>query len=257
MKQHLKNRLELAITLAISDMKIRYKNSVLGFVWSLLTPLVYLVIFVSIFSQRLGVENYALYALTGLIFWTFFNTTVSQVLISVVSKAEVLKAINVPTMIFPISSMLAALINLALSLIPFFILMSFFGFEPSWKTLQFLYVLFFFACFTLGVGLILCTYNVYFRDVGMLWTTITPALFYFTPIVWQLNEGMVARDSIVWTLVQFNPIHHFLSGFRTAFYDNQWMTLQQVGIITTLGIVTLFIGYKVITRLSKGFYSHY
>ena len=257
MKNIIKNRLELAITLAISNVKIRYKNSVLGFVWSLLTPLIYLLIFVTIFSQRLGVDRYPLYALSGLIFWNFFNTTVNQVLTSVVASAGVLKSMNVPTLIFPVSAMVSSVINLFFSLIPFFILMYFFGFEPSLKTLQFVYVLVMFTCFTLGFGLILCTYNVYFRDVGMLWGTVTPALFYFTPIIWQLNPEMISPESLMWNIVQYNPLFHFMKAFRSSFYDNAWMTLQEVGIITSLGLFVLFLGYRVFTKLEKGFYSHY
>lgn len=257
LKVKIKSKLELALTLAIKNVKIRYKNSVLGFFWSLLTPLVYLLIFVTIFSHRLGVDRYPLYALTGLIFWNFFNTTVSQVLISVVASANVLKSINVPTLIFPVSAMISALINLLLSLIPFFILMFFFDFEPSWKSFQFIYVLAVFSCFTLGFAMVLCAYNVYFRDVGMLWGTVTPALFYFTPIIWQLNSTMIAPESLMWDIIQFNPIYHFIEAFRTGFYDNEWMSFQQVGIITSLGLLMLVVGYKVFAKLEKGFYSHY
>lgn len=254
-KSQIKNKLELAITLGITNVKIRYKNSILGYFWSLLTPLIYLVIFVTIFSERFDVDRYPLYALTGLIFWNYFNTTVSQVLISVVASAEVLKSMNVPTLIFPISSILSALINLLLSLAPFFVLMFFFDFEPSIKTLQFVYILAVFSCFTLGIGLILCAYNVYFRDVGMLWNTINPALFYFTPIIWQID--MLGSDSIMHKLVLLNPVHHFLAAFRTAFYDNSWLSFEQIGIITSLGLITLFVGYKIFNNLEKGFYSHY
>jgi len=257
LKQHIKTRLELAVTLAISNVKIRYKNSVLGFVWSLLTPLIYLLIFVSIFSQRLGVDRYPLYALTGLIFWNFFNTTVSQVLNSVMASAGVLKSMNVPTLIFPVSAMVSSVINLLLSLIPFFILMFFFEFQPSLKSLQFIYILIVFTGFTLGFGLVLCAYNVYFRDVGMLWSTVTPALFYFTPIIWQLSDRMISPDSLMWKAVMYNPIHHYMTAFRTALYDNEWMTFEQLGIITSLGVGMLLIGYKVFTKLEKGFYSHY
>ena len=238
-------------------MKIRYKNSVLGYIWSLLTPLVYLGIFVTVFGQRLNIDRYPLYALSGLIFWNFFNTTINQILTSVVARAGVLKSINVPTIIFPISAIASSLINLLLSLIPFFILMFFFGFDPSLKSLQFIYILTVFSCFSLGLGLILCAYNIYFRDVGMLWLTITPALFYFTPIIWQLNDTMIDTGSKMWYIVQLNPIYHYITAFRTAFYDNEWLSLQQFCIITILGIIVLFVGYRVFNKLEKGFYSHY
>lgn len=255
LKKHIQTRLELAIALALKSVKIRYKNSVLGYIWSMLTPLVYLAIFVVIFSGRLNIENYALYALSGLIFWNFFQTTVNQLIVSVTSSAGVLKSINVPTLIFPISAISSSLINLGLSLIPFFGLMFFFGFEPSLRSLQVIYILLMFSCFTLGLGLLLCAYNVYFRDVGMLWTTITPALFYSTPLVWHID--MLGKYSKKWYAAQCNPIYQYINAFRTALYDNEWMTLEQFGIITGLGLVVLLIGYTTFVRLEKGFYSHY
>ena len=212
-------------------------------------------IFVSIFSERFDVEKYPLYALTGLIFWNYFNTTVNQILYSIVASAEVLKSMNVPRLIFPISALLSALINLILSLVPFFILMFFFEFEPSVKSFQFIYILICFSSFTLGFGLIVCALNVYFRDVGMLWTTINPALFYFSPIIWKLD--MLPEFSMIRRLTILNPIHHFLHAFRTAFYENEWMSLEQTGTITLIGIAMLFIGYRIFSNLEKGFYSHY
>ncbi|WMJ72085.1 ABC transporter permease [Cytophagaceae bacterium ABcell3] len=252
----MKNKLELAFVLAIKNVKIRYKNSLLGYFWSLLTPLIYLGIFVTIFKSRFPeIENYPLYALTGLIFWNFFNTTSNQILTSIISSAGVLKSINVPTLIFPISALVSSVINLALSLIPFFVLMLFFGFRPSLESIQIIYILVMFCMFTLGFGLILSALNVYFRDVGLLWTTIIPALFYFTPIVYMI-ELLPERMQLV---MQFNPIHQFLSAFRMALYtpDMAWMSLGSYGTITALGFGFLYIGYSVFHKLEKGFYSHY
>ena len=125
MRKTIKNRLQLAFTIALKDVKIRYKNSILGYFWSLLTPLIYLVIFIVIFSSRFQIERYPLYALSGLIFWNFFNTTVNMVLNSIVASSSILKAMRIPPLIFPFSSSLSSLINLSLSLIPFFILVFF------------------------------------------------------------------------------------------------------------------------------------
>ena len=109
--------------------------------------------------------------------------------------------------------------------------------------------------FTLGFGLLLCAYNVYFRDVGMLWQTILPAFFYFTPIVWQID--MLPADSKMVFITKLNPIYHFMDGFRAALYSNEWLGLQEFGIITGLGLFTLLLGYRAFTKMEKGFYSHY
>ena len=193
--------------------------------------------------------------LSGLVFWNFFNTTANQILTSVMASSGVLKSINVPTLIFPISSLISSLINLGLSLIPFFVLMFFFGFTPSVKSIQFIYVLIMFTSFTLGFGLLLCAYNVYFRDVGMLWQTVTPAFFYFTPIVWDIS--MLAEGSKMAFITKLNPIYHFMAGFRSSLYSNEWMGWFEFGIISGLGISLLLIGYFVFSKMEKGFYSHY
>ncbi len=255
-KPHIKTRLELAITLAVTQVKIRYKNSILGFFWSLLTPLVYLGIFVTVFGSRdTGTANYPLYVLSGLIFWNFFNTTTNQLLNSVVSSAGILKSINVPTLIFPISALFSSLINLTLSLIPFFILMLFFGLSIDWTSLQFFYTLLMLICFSLGFGMLLCAFNVFFRDIGMLWQTVVPAFFYSTPIVWTTH--MLPDSAKIMIVAKMNPIFHFMVGFRASLYTNTWMTLSEFGIITALGVLTLLLGYRVFIKMEKGFYSHY
>ena len=168
---------------------------------------------------------------------------------------NVIAPINVPTLIFPISALFSSLINLGLSLIPFFTLMGLFGFHPSWESLQFIYVLMMLLAFTLGWGLLLAAYNVYFRDVGMLWQTITPAFFYFTPIVWDIK--MLDPTSKMFFIAKLNPIYHFMVGFRASLYSNEWLSLQEFSIITLLGLVLLLIGYRAFIKMEKGFYSHY
>ena len=88
----------------------------------------------------------------------------------------------------------------------------------------------------------------------MLWQTITPAFFYLTPIVWNIDMLPEGKMRLITTL---NPIYHFMVGFRAALYKGEWMTLEQFSIITVLGISLLLIGYRAFTKLEKGFYSHY
>ncbi len=254
MTNEVKDKISLIWILAVRNVKIRYKNSALGYLWSLITPLVYLLIFVTIFSSRFPeIENYALYALTGLIFWNFFNTTSNQIMVSVISSAGVLKSINVPALIFPVSALVSSLVNLILSFIPFFVLMLFFGFNPSFASLQFIPILILYCCFTLGFGMILCSLNVYFRDVGLLYTTIIPALFYFTPIVYMVDL-LPPKLQLV---MEFNPIFQFLKAFRSALYFGEWMGWLDVLKISIIGLLTLFLGSKLFSNLEKGFYSHY
>ena len=209
----------LAYTLAARNVKLKYKNSTLGFLWSLLTPLLYLMIFTLIFSQAFpSIENYPLFALTGLVFWGFFANSSNQVVQSVVASSGILKSVNVPTIIFPVSNLLAELFNLILSFIPFAVLMYFFGFRPSLETIFIIPFLIMFSMFTLGFSLIICTFNVYYRDIGILWGTLLPALFYFTPIAY---SSQLVPEKYVWIL-KFNPLFHFVNMVRDILYYNTW-----------------------------------
>ena len=88
----------------------------------------------------------------------------------------------------------------------------------------------------------------------MLWQTITPAFFYLTPIVWDINMLPEGKMRLITTL---NPIYHFIAGFRSALYTGTWISLNDVIIISSLGIGLLLIGYRAFSKLEKGFYSHY
>ncbi|MGH2413617.1 MAG: ABC transporter permease, partial [Brasilonema sp.] len=106
---------EIISLLAWKNIKLRYQNSALGFFWSILNPLIFLLIFVFIFSQAFSdIKNYPIFALSGLIYWNFFATSSSQILGSVLEGAGILKSIAIPALIFPLSAIYAALINLAL-----------------------------------------------------------------------------------------------------------------------------------------------
>lgn len=244
----------LITAIAIKSLKVRYKNSILGFMWSLLTPLLYLLIFTFVFSNVFpDIENYPLYVLTGLIFWTFFASATQQLGMTVVESSGVLKSINIPAIAYPAGSLLAQLINLALTLVPFSILMFFFGFRLSWETLWIFPIMILFGVFTYGVGLLICSFNVYFRDVGILWGVLIPAIFYSTPIAYSPRW---IPDHYLWVL-KFNPVYHFVIAFRTVLYSGNTPTLEQWLWVVGLTVFFFTIGYFTFKRLEPGFISNY
>ncbi len=246
--------LGLVVALGMKTIKLRYKNSFLGFLWSMMNPLIYLIIFTFVFGNVFTeIDRYPLYALTGLICWIFFSTTTIQVIESIISSAGVLKSINIPTIAFPLSAQLASLISLFLSMIPFLIMMLFFGMKLGWETLLFFPVLLLFTCFTFGVSLILSSFNVYFRDMQLAWSSFMPAIFYATPIAY---TSSLIPEKFLW-LIRLNPLYHFVGAFREIFYFNQAPSLIQFGLLSLLGIIPLVLGFLIFTRLEKGFVSQY
>lgn len=240
--------------LSLKNLKLRYKNSLLGFMWSLLTPLLYLAIFTFIFSNAFpDIDNYPLYALTGLIFWNFFSNATNTAIISVINSKGLLKSINVETVALPISEVVTSLINLFFSLIPFGILMIIFDASIGFETLFIFVAMLLFTLFTLGIGLFICAFNVYFRDVGLLYTSLTPALFYFTPIAYSTK---LVPDQFQ-TLIKLNPLYHFMEMFRTILYYNQIPSLKAWGIVIGLTAVSFGLGLLLFKKLEKGFISNY
>lgn len=233
---------------------MKYKNSALGFVWSLLHPLAYLLIFILVFSNAFaGVDRYSLYALIGLVFWTFFNNTINQMLQAIIGNASVLKTIAIPKLLFPFSAMAAELITFLLSLIPFFGLMLFFGLELSVELLWLIPAIVVFSLFAFGVGLLLCTLNVFFRDIGLLWNTLSPAIFYFTPIAYSANLIPAKYLSVL----KFNPLLHYITLMREILYNNASPSLFLWTITTGMAIGFTIIGLLVYNKLKNNFVSFY
>src|SRR6478609_1485752 len=189
-------------TVATRNIKLRYKNSFLGFFWSLLNPLMYLTIFIVVFSRVFpSIENYPLFAITGLLFWNFFSTSSAQIINTIYEHAGILKSINVPPIVFPLSALVANLFNFVLSLIPFLILMFWFGLKLDLLLLTLIPFLILYSVFVFAISFMLACLNVYFRDISMFWNTVLPALFYATPVVYPVEQ---LPQSIRW-LMLLNP----------------------------------------------------
>jgi len=245
---------ELITSIALKNIKLRYKNSMLGFLWGLLNPLLFLLIFSIVFSSAFpNMENYPLYALTGIIFWTYFNSTTNQVTNSIIESAGVLKSINIPTIVFPASSLYSSIINMFLTFIPFSVLMVYFGYRPGIELLLIIPIIISFSVFIFGISLFLCAFNVFFRDVSMLWTGLMPALFYSTPIAYPI-EIIPAKFALI---IKLNPLYHYIKMARDVLYDNSVPDLQTVLITTALSVVTIVIGTIAFKKLEPGFISNY
>jgi ABC-type polysaccharide/polyol phosphate export permease len=249
-----KNFPKLVTTVAIKNMKMKYKNSALGFVWSLLHPLAYLIIFTIVFSNAFpDIERYSLFALIGLMFWTFFNNTINQMMLSIIHNASVLKTIAVPKLLFPFSALAAELFTFLLSFIPFFGLMIFFGLNFSSELLLLIPAVLIFSIFSFGAGLLLCTLNVFFRDIGLLWNTLSPAIFYFTPIAYSAKM-IPEKYSMIITL---NPLYHYIEFMRIILYNNAVPEMRLWLITGGLAAGASLVGLLVYHKLKKSFVSFY
>jgi ABC-type polysaccharide/polyol phosphate export permease len=247
----LKTYYETVKVVASKNLTLRYKNSMFGFLWTLINPLFLLLIFIFVFQHVVSdIKNYPLYVTSGLILWTFFVSSSNQIINKILESSSILKSINVPPIIFPLSALMSNLVNLLLSLIPFVGVMVFYGFRPDWNTLLFIPAILIFTVFTFGVSLTLCCLNVYFRDVEMFWGTITPALFYATPVVYRVPAEMEK-------VMRFNPFSHYMNLFHTILYDGAAPSGMTWLICTSLAFVVMSFSLFVYRKLKDGFISNY
>jgi ABC-2 type transport system permease protein len=256
----LKTYYETIYVVAEKNLKLRYKNSALGFLWTLLNPLFMLSIFVFVFSKVINnVENYPLYVLSGLIFWNFFTTSSTQIINKIHESGGILKSVNIPPVIFPLSALASNLINFFLTLIPFVLIMTYFGYRPGLITLLIIPTLILFVIFTFSVSLTLASLNVYFRDIEMFWSTITPALFYATPVVY-------AAPAEMGKFMLFNPFAHFMELIRDILYRSQFDEMAELvwndipfRFMTTsiITLVVFVISLFVYNKLKRGFISNF
>lgn len=198
---------------------VKYKNSALGLLWSLINPLLLLGVFTLIFSRAFPqVENYRLFALSGIVLWNFFPGTLTMLINILPDNAPLLRSYPIPPMVFPWAALLTALVHFVLLLIPLGLLMLLLGWQPSPATLVLLPGMALFAVFALGLGLVLGSLNVFFRDVSMLWTTLLPALFYFTPVVYPPDLVPEHLRSLLW----LNPLSWYVLPLRNALTGGTW-----------------------------------
>ncbi len=180
---------DLILRLAWSDFKLRYKSSALGFFWSLLEPLLMLVVLYVVFSNlmRVQVEHYQLFLLLGIILWNFIDRGTSMSIWGIVGKPSLVQKVYFPRDILVISTCITALMMTALEFVVFIIFMVIFRVLPEMTVAYFpiLFILEFFII--LGLSMALSALNVYFRDVQFIWRLIVQVGFFGTPILYPIT----------------------------------------------------------------------
>ena len=222
-----------------------------GFFWGFFKPLLYLLIFIVIFKSHSGVPNYILFVTSGLILWFFFSNVTGQSVGSIVGSAGVLKSLNIPAFFFPLSETISELFNLMLTLLVFFVIMYWGGIHYGLQLLLIFPAILLFAVFALGLNLLLCSINVFFRDVGIIWSTIQPALFFLTPIAYA-ESSIDKRYSLI---IKCNPIYYFIKLGRSILYDPippSWHMWSNCIIICVAMYIT---GQFIFNRLKNQFIS--
>ena len=212
--------------LVVTDFKLRYQGSVLGYVWSLLKPLFLFAIMYVVFGilVRFGtIEHYSVYLLLGIVLWNFFSEATSQGMYSIISRGDLLRKINFPKYIIVLSTTLSALINLAFNMIAVVVLMIINGVTLHASSLLVVVFIAEIYIIALGLAFLLSALNVKFRDTGHIWEIIMQAAFYATPIFYVLQ--LVAQKSeFAAKVLLLNPVAQAIQDARYSLVTHETLT---------------------------------
>jgi len=221
---HSRNRAILS-EMVRTDFKVRYQNSVLGYVWSLLKPLclfaILYIVFTYIIPLGKGIVHYPVYLLLGIVIWNFFVESTIIGSTSIVARGDLIRKIRIPRYLIVISSSFSALINLALSLVVVFIFALFNGITPSFMWLLIIPLIIELFVFALGVSFLLSTMYVKFRDITYIWEIFIQAGFYATPIIYSLKSVPAQFQKYLF----LNPMTQMIQDARYVIVTNTSITI--------------------------------
>jgi ABC-type polysaccharide/polyol phosphate export permease len=219
------SRRELLGVVTWREVRTRYKSSALGLVWSLLNPLLLLVVYWFLFEVIFpfgGIPDFPVFMLLGLIAWIFFAGALTTASVSFIGNAAIVTRVAMPRQVIPLSQVLTQGVNFLISfvlVIPFLVIAQL---APQVETIQVIPVLVLFLAFTVGLSLLVACATVFWRDVEHLLNVVLFPLFFATPILWDFTAQGV--DGLTGKLLFFgNPVTPYISAFRTTFYDPQWI----------------------------------
>lgn len=203
--------------LVIRDFRTKYKRSILGMFWSFLNPLLTMCVQYYVFSTifKSNIPNYAVYLLIGIVAFNFFSEACGMALGSIVGNAPLITKVYMPKYIYPLTRVMSSVINLGLSLIPLLIVSVLTGIQFHKSVILSLYFLICVVIFSLGLGLLLSTFMVFFRDTQFLWGVLSMIWMYATPIFYP--ETILPNNFKF--ILQVNPLYHFLKSIRTCILD--------------------------------------
>ena len=237
--------------LVARDIKIKYRRSVLGVLWTVLNPLFMMVILSIVFSNlfRFDIENYPVYILSGQVIYNFYNESTSSAMSAMLDNAALLKKVYIPKYLFVMSRILSSIINVLASHCALLIVMIVTGVELSWTVVLFPIPIVLLVIFCFGFGLILSTVAVKFRDIIHLYGVFTTGLMYLTPVIYALS----LLPSWLYKVVRINPITNYLMIYRDVMLNGVLPDPREVLIGLVEGLIVLILGLVIFAKKQDSF----
>jgi ABC-type polysaccharide/polyol phosphate export permease len=242
---------DLIFALVSRELKVRYRRSAIGFTWTMLQPLLTMlvlqVVFSAIFRVKLDNGNYAVFAMAGILFWNFFSQGIVASMNSLKGNAQLLRKLPIPKEVFPLATVISGVINLGFALVPLLLIMAV-THHPLTPALFFLPVsILLAALFTLGAGLLLSPLAVFFSDVIELIGVILSMLMYMTPVIYPMK---ILEGTRFLPVVRFNPVRSILEVFRDPIYLGKVPPITHLSVCFGIAVAALALGSFAFRRSS-------
>ena len=239
------------------EVRGRYKNSILGVMWTFLNPLLQIAVYALIFQYILKQQQpyYLIFVCVGLIPWSFFTTTIIQSTNTIIGNANIVKKVYFPREILPLSVVLSGAINFLIATI---IILAFCiggGKGITWHITIFPIILLLQMVLQLAISFVLAAITVYVRDIEHFVQIILMLMFYATPIVYSAStlDSTSTTGMLIRKAVQLNPMTTIIEGYRSIFYTQTLPDFKHIGIWYVLSFILLVIGWLIFNKLQKGF----
>jgi lipopolysaccharide transport system permease protein len=241
---------ELIRTLTVVDLKNRYQNTALGFLWSLLNPFLLAIVLYFVFSHLFGQEeNFAVNLLVGIMAWRFFANGTSSSLGAIVGRPSLVTKVYIPRQILVLSN---ALTNLISSLLEFVVLLpiifALLGHLPI-TVLLFPLIHLIYFWFLFGAGLLLSSLFVYFRDLNQIWDVLVTVLFFCSPIIYPMSTV----PAYLMPYYRLNPITQFIGIYRDVMVAGDLPSLFSIVFVIGFAIAAYFVGSLIFSKLQRRF----
>jgi len=233
---------ELIKNLVLKDLKLKYRDSVLGFVWSLANPLLLILVYGFVFTRmlRVGIPNFPYFLIVGILPWNFFAQSMMMSTGSILENGNLIKKISIPMEVLPIATVFFNLVQYFLVLAVFLpMAILYFRIPFSWSLLGFVPILVLHILFTLGVSFLISSATVFYRDVRHFTEVLLMLLFWLTPIVYDIHTIPESMRRVIY----FNPLSFFIIAYQEVLYRQVLPSPLHFLVLILLSLSMLGVGY--------------
>ncbi len=240
--------------LVVRDIKVRYRRSFLGLFWTLLSPLLTMMVMTLVFSAlfKMTIPHFPVYFLAGSILFSFNTEATTSAMMSIFTNGSLIKKVSIPKYLFPMARVLSALINLGFACLALLIVMIIIG-VPFRATLFIVPVpIVYLVLFTTGISLALAALTVFFRDINHLYSVLVMLWMYMTPLFYPVS---IIPDGFSW-IYKLNPMYYYIEYFRSLVLEGVIPGVTHNVICLLSGVLSLLVGMLIFRRLQDRFILH-